>query len=337
MLRWVVGLPQRSRRVSVPSYLVHATSTVEPGDALSAPAQPEEVPASPRSWSRAFTDLRNGFNQRELWSHLGWQDIKQRYRRSVLGPLWITISMGIMAVGLGLLYSLLFGANVKAFLPYITTGFIVWHFLIGSLTEGTDTFISNEGLIKQLPAPLTVYALRTIWRQTLMFAHNLVVYFVILAIFWGTLTTDGYQIKEGGMHQPGLEFTALMAIPGFLLLAINASWVVMLFGIASTRFRDIPQVISSLTNLMFFMTPIVWSTDILYVRFGQNIDEMAGALTLVYELNPLYHLIQVVRAPLLGQAVSPWSWVFVIGLAVVGWAAALIVLRNYRSRVPYWV
>ena len=325
-------------RPSVPSYLVHATSTIEPGEALTTRAQQQPTPSSPRSWSRAFHDLRTGFNQRELWSHLGWQDIKQRYRRSVLGPLWITISMGIMAVGLGLLYSLLFGANVKAFLPYITTGFIVWHFLIGCLTEGTDTFISNEGLIKQLPAPLTVYALRTIWRQTLMFAHNLIVYFVILAIFWSTLTTDGYQIKvPKGMHQPGLDWSVFLAIPGFLLVAINAGWVVMLFGIASTRFRDIPQVISSLTNLMFFMTPIVWSTDILYVRFGQNIDQMAGALTLVYELNPLYHLIQVVRAPLLGQAVSPWSWVVVIGMAIVGWAAALIVLRNYRSRVSYWV
>ena len=320
---------------SVRSYPVHATSTVESGDSLTTPAQSQPAPPSPRSWQRAFTDIRSGLRQRELWSHLGWQDIKQRYRRSVLGPLWITISMGVMAVGLGLLYSQLFNATISTFLPYITTGFIVWHFIIGCLTDGTSAFTSNEGLIKQLPAPLTVYALRTIWRQVLMFGHNLVVYFVVVAIFWGALTEDGYQITPNGVHQPGLDWSALLAVPGFLLVAINAGWVVLLFGITSTRFRDIPQLINSLTNLMFFMTPIVWSTDILYARFGSA--QAAGSLTLVYQLNPLYHLVQVVRAPLLGNALSTNSWLVVIGMAVVGWAAALVILRNYRSRVSYWV
>lgn len=329
----IADLPQPRTYRSVPSYPVHATSTVESGEALTTQAQ-RVTPSSPRSWARAYHDLRTGLNQRELWSHLGWQDIKQRYRRSVLGPLWITISMGVMAVGLGLLYSQLFGATIAAFLPYITTGFIIWHFIIGCLTEGTDTFIANEGLIKQLPAPLTVYVLRTIWRQVLMFAHNLVVYFVVVAVFWGTLS-DSYRIKEGGVLQPGIDFSALLAIPGFLLIAINAGWVVMLFGISSTRFRDIPQVINSITNLLFFMTPIVWSTDILYSRFGSESE--AGMLPLVYELNPLYHLVQVVRGPLLGQVVSPNSWLVVIGMAVIGWTAALVVLRNYRSRVSYWV
>ncbi len=119
------------------------------------------------TFARAFSDIKDGFKQPELWGHLAWQDIKQRYRRSVIGPLWITISQGVIALGLGLLYSQLFGAcRSGTFLPYITTGFIIWNFILGCLTDGTDTFIANEGLIKQLPAPLSVYALRTVWRQT---------------------------------------------------------------------------------------------------------------------------------------------------------------------------
>lgn len=285
------------------------------------------------TWARAFSDLVTGVSQRELWSHLGWQDIKQRYRRSVLGPLWITLSMGITAVGLGLLYSQLFGATIGTFLPYITTGFIVWNFILGCLTEGTDTFISNEGLIKHLPAPLTVYALRTVWRQMLMFAHNLIVYFVIIAIFWSDLTKVNYQTTEGGQPQPGLDLSALLALPGFILIAINAGWVVLLFGIASTRFRDIPQVITSISSLLFFMTPIVWSPDVLYRRFH---GESSG-LELVYELNPFYHFVQVVRAPLIGNVHSPASWLVVAGFAVFGWIGALLVMRKYRSRVSYWV
>ncbi len=128
--------------------------------------------APSRSFERAFDDIRRALAQRELWLHLGWQDIKQRYRRSVLGPLWITISMGVTALGLGILYAVLFQHPLPEFLPYVTTGFIVWNFINGCLTEGMSTFITNEGLIKHLPAPLTVYALRTVWRQTLMMLRS---------------------------------------------------------------------------------------------------------------------------------------------------------------------
>ncbi|HEV7648103.1 MAG TPA: ABC transporter permease [Actinophytocola sp.] len=287
-----------------------------------------------RSWGRAWEDIAEGVKQRELWGHLGWQDIKQRYRRSVIGPLWITLSMAITAAGLGLLYSQLFGSPIGTFLPYITVGFIVWNFILGCLTEGTDTFIRNEGLIKHLPAPLTVYALRMVWRLTLMFAHNMLVYFVVLAIFWSYLTTPGYQISPGGLQQPGLSWNVVLAIPAFAVLAFNGGWVAILFGIISTRYRDIPQVIISLTQLLFFMTPIVWTTDIL-TRVGP--DGGGRWRVLVAELNPLYHYIEILRAPLLGNTQSWHHWAVVGAFTVLGWAVALLAMRNYRARISYWV
>ncbi len=285
-----------------------------------------------RSWARAAQDIREGAHHRELWGHLGWQDIKQRYRRSVIGPLWITLSMAITAAGLGLLYSQLFGSPIGTFLPYLTVGFIVWNFILGCLTEGSDTFISNEGLIKHLPAPLTVYALRTVWRQTLLLAHNMLVYFVVLAIFFGPLSTAGYVISENGTPQPGLSWSALLAIPAFALIAVNGAWVTLLFGIISTRYRDIPQVIGALTQLLFFMTPIVWSTDILTKRLGSGDWKV-----LVAELNPMYHFIQILRAPLIGNQQSWHHWAVVGGITIVGWGLALLAMRNYRARVSYWV
>ncbi|WP_291413066.1 ABC transporter permease [Actinophytocola sp.] len=305
-----------------------ATSTAEQEQAT-----PPPPPPSSRTWGRAFEDITQGLRQRELWGHLGWQDIKQRYRRSVIGPLWITLSMAITALGLGLLYSQLFHAQIQTFLPYITVGFIVWNFMNGCLTEGTDTFIRNEGLIKHLPAPLTVYALRTVWRLTLMFGHNLLVYVVVVAIFWSDLTTPGYTISPGGTAQPGISWTILLAIPAFALLAVNGGWVAILFGIISTRYRDIPPVVESLTQLLFFMTPIVWSTDILTANFGGE----GGWRVLVAELNPLYHYIQLLRAPLIGNTQSWHHWAVVGGFTVVGWSLAFLAMRNYRARISYWV
>ncbi|NIJ14591.1 ABC-2 type transport system permease protein [Saccharomonospora amisosensis] len=310
---------------------MQATSTADPTETTTMTSAP--TTAGSRSWARAFADLKEGFGQRELWGHLAWQDIKQRYRRSVLGPLWITLSMGITALGLGLLYSQLFDAAIGTFLPYITTGFIVWNFILGCLTEGTDTFISNEGLIKHLPAPLSVYVLRTVWRQSIMFAHNMIIYFIVIALFWNDVTTPDYSITAGGVPQPGLNWGVLLAIPAFALIAVNAGWVVLLFGISSTRFRDIPQVVASLINLLFFLTPIVWSTDILKDKFGESV----GWRDLVAELNPLYHFIQILRAPLIGNQQSWHHWAVVAGFTVVGWALALLVMRNYRARVSYWV
>lgn len=296
------------------------------------------VPGS-RSWKRAFDDIRTGLRQRELWGHLGWQDIKQRYRRSVIGPFWLTITQGVIALGLGLLYSQLFGLPIETFLPYIVTGFIVWNFISGCITEGMQTFISNEGLIKQMPAPLTIYALRTVWRQTLMAAHNVIVYVIIVAIFFPALSGQ-YAVQEdacatgNGLCHPGIDWTILSAAPGFLLLALNAGWVTLMLGVISTRYRDIPQLINSLIQLLFYLTPIVWPIDQLFA--GGDRDGVSWALPFI-QMNPLYHFVQIVRAPLIGQHIDGISWLVVIGITIVGWGLALVVMRNYRARVSYWV
>ena len=130
----------------------------------------------PRSWRRAFDDLRGGWRQRPLWGYLGWQDIKQRYRRSVLGPLWISITMGVIATAMGILYGALFHEPIQTFLPYVATGLLIWNFINGCILEGSEVFIANEGLIRFLPAPLTLHVYRLVWRQTLFFLHNLVVW-----------------------------------------------------------------------------------------------------------------------------------------------------------------
>ena len=278
------------------------------GEQPSAPALPD-VPGS-RSWQRAFGDLGAGWRQRSLWGYLGWQDIKQRYRRSVLGPLWISISMGVIATAMGILYGALFGEPIHTFLPYVATGLLIWNFVNGCILEGSEVFIANEGLIRFLPAPISLHVYRLLWRQTLFFLHNLVIWLLLVIVF----------------PQP-LSATVLLAIPAFLLLVINGLWCALLAGIIATRFRDIPPIIASLTQLLFFMTPIVWS----YERLKSN------PLSAYVELNPVMHFVEIVRQPLLGQPIVWRHWTVVGAITVVGCAVSLICLRNYRSRVAYWV
>jgi ABC-2 type transport system permease protein len=268
------------------------------------------------SVARAIEDLRSGFEQRELWGHLGWQDIKQRYRRSVLGPVWISISMAVTGVALGILYAGLFGNSLSKQLPYILVGFIIWAFIAGCINEGSEVFVANEGLIKHLPSPISVHVYRLVWRQTLFFLHNLVVYAIMLVVF----------------PQP-LHWTDLTAIPAFLLLMVNGAWVAMLFGIITTRFRDLMPITQSIVQLMFFLTPIVWFYEDLSGSANHAIAERAR----LAELNPFLHFLEILRRPMLGEPQVLRYWVVVLVITVVGWAATLFVMRNYRSRVSYWV
>src|SRR6202171_6418981 len=138
-----------------------------------------DAAAQSRTFTRARGDLVAGFRRPELRLHLGWRDIKQRYRRSVLGPFWITIATGTTAVAMGGLYSKLFHLELSEHLPYVTLGFIIWNLINASILEGADVFVANEGLIKQLPTPLSVHVYRLGWRQEVLFAPTKIIVVVI--------------------------------------------------------------------------------------------------------------------------------------------------------------
>lgn len=275
--------------------------------------------ATPQSKSQTFTeawaDLARGFSQRELWLQLGWQDIKQRYRRSVLGPLWITIATGVMATALGFLYSVLFKIPLHDFLPHVTVGLIMWSFIAGCINEGSQVFIANEGLIKQLPSALSVHVYRLVWRQMLFLMHNLVIYVILMLVF---------------PRHVGWEW--FLVIPGLVLLAANGLWVSFFFGIVSTRFRDVTPLLESLVQLLFYITPIVWTV--------QTLRDHGGAVSQrakIAELNPLLHYMEIVRGPLTGVAVPWYSWAIVCGCTVVGLLITTFAMKYWRYKVPYWV
>ncbi|MET9025879.1 ABC transporter permease [Nocardia sp. NPDC004168] len=273
------------------------------------------VPDS-QTFRRAFQDFAVGFAQRELWLSLGWQDIKQRYRRSVLGPFWITIATGLQAVAMGVLYAALLGQPLREYLPYVTVGLIIWNVISASILEGSEVFIANEGLIKQLPSALSVHVYRLVWRQLLFFAHNMVIYVVMLAAF-------------GVWRHLGVA--SLMAIPAIALIFLNSMWVSIVFGIFSTRYRDIAPILGSTTLMLFVLTPVMWTTKTLQSQMNN------GDRAKLAELVPTFHYLEIVRAPLLGEPQELRHWLVVGVITLLGWIVAILAMKQFRSRVPYWV
>jgi ABC-type polysaccharide/polyol phosphate export permease len=240
----------------------------------------------------------------------GWQDIAQRYRRSKVGAFWITISVAIMIGMLSLLFGALFRAPLHDFLPFVAIGMILWTFISSMIAEGCTAFIEASGMILQTRLSLFTHILRITWRNLIILGHNLIILPIVLFV----------------MHKFP-EPVWILALPGFALVLINLTWISLLLAILSTRFRDIIQAVQSLIQIAFFMTPIMWMPQTLSDRVPQYI----------LEFNPFFHLLALVRSPLLGHSPDTVNWLASLGLAVLGWLATLMVFGRFRRRIPYWL
>lgn len=256
----------------------------------------------------AWQDVISGLGLWRLWVTLGWNDIQQRYRRSILGPFWLTASMAVMVIALGVLYSELFNTAIHDLLPFLCVGLLVWNMLSSFLTEAGTLFVGSESYIKQIKLPYSVYVYRSTWSKFVIFAHNFVIYFGVIWYF---------GIWPGPI--------ALLAIPGLFIVCLNGAMASLFIGIVSARFRDIPQVISSVVMIVFFVTPIFWKPELLKSK------------NYITELNPFFHLIEVVRAPLLGNFPPLTSYLAVVLITCVNAALAGAMFVRFRSRIAYWV
>jgi len=265
------------------------------------------VPRRTRSLD-AIADMIEGLKLWELWCSLGWHDIRQRYRRSIVGPFWLTLSMGVMVGGLAYLYAGLFGQDLETYLPYVATGIIVFSMISSLASEGSLVFIGSSTLILQLRAPLSIYVYQMLWRNLLIFAHNISIYALILLFV-----------------KIDLGWNFFLAFAGLFLVMLNGFWVGLTLGGLSARFRDVPLIVASVMQVAFFLTPIFWTPGSLPNR------------ALFVHLNPFYYLIEVIRMPLLGKTPPLTIWLVVIGFNVVDAVVAAFFYARYRGRIAYWV
>ena len=258
----------------------------------------------------ALSDIAIATRRYSLVGMLGWQDVRQRYRRSALGPFWLTISMGVMIATIGLVFGQIFNSPMAEFLPFLAAGMIFWSFISSVITEGCTSFIAAEGIIKQLPIPLFVHILRMIWRNLLILAHNIV---IIPLVFVAVGKPVGWA--------------AFISIPGLILVVFNLTWIALILGVLCARYRDLPQIVGSVLQILFYLTPIMWMPSLLPQRAGLYL----------LDLNPFNHLLEILRSPLLGQLPTIMNWEVSLGIAFIGWGMAIALYGRYKRRIAYWL
>ncbi|MBS0334452.1 MAG: ABC transporter permease [Proteobacteria bacterium] len=257
----------------------------------------------------AFRDLRASAERMDLARSLAWHDVVSRYRGSILGPLWITLSMGLMVLGIGVLWGGLFRVPVREFIPFVAVGIVFFGFVTTTINEGCETFVQAAGMLSQTSLPMFTFVWRTVLRNLINLGHHVVIVGVVLV--WAGLWAKANYLG---------------ALLGFVFLVVNVAWVSMLVAIISARFRDIPQAVASVTQAAAIMTPVFWLPDRIPPRYH-----------LILDLNPFYHLLEAVRAPLLARGVAPHTYLVLAAMAVLGWGLVFSLFASTRRRIVHYL
>lgn len=260
-------------------------------------------------YKNAVEDIVRGARSNSLWIVFAWNDIKVRYIRSLLGPFWITISTALMVGLMGPLYGVLFGLPAVEFVVYLSVSFVIWTFISTTITEASQIFIVSDAYIKQIALPFSFYIYRLIARNGIIFFHNSVLLFFA---FMFAQNKDGY---------------ALLLLPiGIVLVVGNLLWIVTLLAILGARYRDVNQLVINMVQISFFLSPIMWKADML---------PKSKQFLLLF--NPLYHLVEIIRAPILGNFANVYSYIFMSTFMVLGMWLTFYIFSSYRNRIAYWI
>jgi ABC-type polysaccharide/polyol phosphate export permease len=243
-----------------------------------------------------------------MWFLLGWFDIRHRYRRSIIGPFWITISTGVMVVGIGLMFSVIFKSPIQEFLPYFAIGQIVWLFISTQINDACSTFVQYQAIINQISIPLSVHVMRKLWNNLILFCHNIIIVVVLMLMYCG------------------ISWQSMYVVPALIMILLLLFMVSIVLAIVCTRFRDIIQIVAVLLQLIYFFTPIFWMKNAL-----------PSGYSWITDYNPFNHIIELIRAPILGKTPNMDLWGFMAAYIVIAMLLATYALKRYRHRVAYWL
>ena len=216
--------------------------------------------------------------------------------------------MTVFCVALGVVYSQLFKTKISELLPFLAIGLVVWSFLASCVGEMPNLFVDNAAYIKDMRTnPLNI-VLRVLARNTIIFAHNLLIVIGIYLYFgiW-----------------PG--WTGLLALPGFLLVMLNLFAIGIPLSIIGARFRDLSQITQNILQVVFFITPIFW-----FPRLLAEGSWVIGA-------NPVAYFMDLVRSPLLGRAPELISWTVSLSTLLVSSLVAAWIYKTKGDRIAFWV
>ena len=240
--------------------------------------------------------------------YLAWSDAKARYKKSVLGPFWPTLTNLLGIVGLSLVWAELMNQDMQTFVPQLTISLIMWQLISGVLVEGPIVFVRQAPMIRNVAIPSWFFVFRALARHLINLLHNAVIVVGVLTYSDIPMTHETWWF-----------------IPSLLLVVLNLYWSMHLLGLLGARFRDIEHLVNGVVPILFFISPVIYRADRLPEGFN-----------LVW-LNPLSYMIEAIRAPLLGQPIPSLTYPVLLGMLVVGACLTWAHQRTSGKNLAFWV
>ncbi len=258
---------------------------------------------------RTIRDVVRSVGLWHIWIRLGLQDVRLKFRRSAVGVAWIFVNLAVLVSSIGFIYANLLGQDTREFIPYLTIGMILWGYLTSSIVEGGNAFVHSEGYIRQISLPIYVYILRFFVSISVTAMISMVAYLAVALL---------YSVPIGA--------GTLYAVPGLLMVMAASLLFITIFAHLNARFRDVAHLASVGMQVLFYVTPVIFPARLLRQRTD---------LAYVVDLNPMFHLIEVVRRPLLtnGPAELQNYAATALVLAVLAVAAGIVIAMNQRRIV----
>lgn len=254
-------------------------------------------------------DILKSIRSPNYWAYSTWMKFALKYRKTALGPLWVMVSPAMFVGFLGFMYSKVNTVSLEVFVPHLAIGYITWLFMSTLVNQGATLFVSRRQEMLQGRVVVTDIVFSSIFLSLLQYAQQAII-FVLVLLFYSVV----------------LNLYSLVSLIGVFILFINGFWVTVFFGILGARYRDLAEVVTAVMRLAFFITPIIWIPK----------DGQGGVLGAFLIYNPFYHYLELVRAPLLGNAIMPISWIVVGIITTAGIILSALLYRRTARFLPIW-
>lgn len=253
-------------------------------------------------------DVINSIKRAPAVAYLATSDLRARYKRSYLGPIWVTLTTLLGVVALGFVWSQIYKIDTSTLLPSLTIGIVVWQLIAGCISESTTAITRYSNTIRNLKTSFLFFPWLVVAKSLVNFSHNVIIIFIILLIY-----------------PPKLGYTQLLVIPGIIIVALNLLWISAFISIVAARFRDVESLITALLPILFFITPVLFKPDQL------------SSIRYLEWVNPLSWLVAVIRDPILGVIPSGGIYFLSISMAIFGCITTVALLNKVIKKIPFWL
>lgn len=253
-------------------------------------------------------DIKASLKKHALWKELAKMDLKVRFRGTYFGVLWVLLALAFKVIMISVVFSLVLNKPLKEYLLFLSIGLFTWNYISALLVASTQTFVKAVNYFNQMKMEHFIFVFQTVYRETIILMLYQILAIPLFVIYFG-----------------GFKLIWLWSLLGYFLIILNGVFAGAWIGWAATRFRDIQQLTSNLVMILFIVTPVLFPLPI------------GNEHHIYFLVNPFFHLLEIVRAPVLDGEAPYISYIISFGLVIFNALICAIFYKRVKSQLVLWL